>query len=139
MKSNNKSSFQPEISTTCTHPKPILPGLQLPLLSHNIPNTQISSRQWDVNSFALTRLQKHTLEASELLLRRIRDADIDLGDLMSRHTASICDFKRNGENLIPELGMAARDDCDVCVWIRRQISIGKSSRLQIAVVETGVR
>ena len=137
---HNNLAFLPDITATSSKPNWICTLLKLPVLSNDIPDTQIAPVQQELYFHALTGLQEaNALEASQLLLGRVGNTEVQLGYLVSSHFASVGDVDSCTVHSLPQLGMASLDNRHRGRWVGRETGVRGRFNRQVGIAECRVR
>lgn len=134
---NTERCFQRQVPARPSNLHGVLPGLQQPLLSHDIPDTQVPPRERETDGRGLPSRDCRLLKTTQLADGHIlaRNAEVQLRHLLAIDAARVSDFRANSDELIPEVSLASRCDCTGGIGCRRAVCLAD---LQVAVVEGGV-
>lgn len=134
---NTERCLQRQVSARPSNLHGVVPGLQQPLLSHDIPDTQVPPREREANGRSLPSRDCRLLKTTQLPHWYVlaRDAEVQLRHLLAIDTARVSDVRGDSDKLVPEISLASWRDCTGGIGCRRAVCLAD---LQVAVVEGGV-
>lgn len=134
---NAKRALQRQVPTRPADLNRVVPCLQQPLLSCDIPDTQVPPREREGHSRSLPSHDGRLLKSAKLPHGHVltRNAEVQLGHLLAVDAARVGNFCGDGHELVPEVGLAAQGDGTGRVLICGAVDLAD---LQVAVVEGGV-
>lgn len=134
---NTERCLQRQVSARPSNLHGVVPGLQQPLLSHDIPDTQVPPREREANRRGLPSRDGRLLKTTQLPNWNIlaRNAEVQLRHLFAIDTARVDDVRGDSDKLVPEVSLASWCDCTGGIGCRRAVRLAD---LEVAVVEGGV-